>query len=55
MCFNDDAVVDLLREAFKTVRAELPFNIDAIVILPDHLHCIWTLQPGRVIMTMFMK
>ena len=22
------------------------FTIDAIVILPDHLHCIWTLPPG---------
>ena len=42
--FNDDAVVELLREAFKAVRAELPFTIDAMVILPDHLHCIWTLQ-----------
>jgi len=23
-----------------------PFSIDAIVILPDHLHCIWTLPAG---------
>jgi putative transposase len=23
-----------------------PFGIDAIVILPDHLHCLWTLPPG---------
>jgi putative transposase len=23
-----------------------PFAIDAIVVLPDHLHCIWTLPPG---------
>ena len=41
--FNDDVVVDMLREAFKTVRAELPFTIDAMVVLPDHLHCIWTM------------
>ena len=32
-----------LREAFRTVRAKRPFHIDAIVVLPDHLHCIWTL------------
>lgn len=32
-----------LRLAFRTVRAELPFEIDAIVILPDHLHTLWTL------------
>ncbi|MBI3773752.1 MAG: transposase [Gammaproteobacteria bacterium] len=35
-----------LREAIGSVRAERPFEIDAIVILPDHLHCIWTLPPG---------
>jgi putative transposase len=23
-----------------------PFKIEAIVILPDHLHCLWTLPPG---------
>ena len=22
-----------------------PFCIDAIVVLPDHLHCLWTLPP----------
>jgi putative transposase len=35
-----------LRDAFRIVRAEHPFNIDAIVVLPDHLHAIWTLPPG---------
>jgi len=35
--------VDKLREAFKKVKTKHPFNIDAIVILPDHLHAIWTL------------
>jgi putative transposase len=35
--------VDLLREAIKTVRDERPITIDAIVIMPDHLHTIWTL------------
>lgn len=34
--------IDLLRSAFKT-KEKHPFNIDALVILPDHLHCIWTL------------
>ncbi len=32
-----------LRTAFRTARAERPFDIDAIVILPDHLHAIFTL------------
>ena len=26
--------------------ARHPFCIDAMVILPDHLHCIWTLPEG---------
>lgn len=38
--------VDLLRGAFRAVRAERRFTIDAIVILPDHLHTIWTLPDG---------
>lgn len=38
--------VAALREAFRSVRAKRPFQIDAVVILPDHLHCIWTLPRG---------
>ena len=37
---------DALRLAVARTRAERPFTIDAIVVLPDHLHCIWTLPPG---------
>jgi putative transposase len=37
---------DLLRYAFRTTRAALPFHVDAIVVLPEHLHTIWTLPPG---------
>ena len=32
-----------LRDAIETVREKLPFEIDAWVLLPDHLHAIWTL------------
>ncbi|WP_370111500.1 REP-associated tyrosine transposase [Bradyrhizobium yuanmingense] len=35
--------VDELRSAFRVTRAERPFEIDAIVILPDHLHVIMRL------------
>ena len=35
-----------LRCAFRTVKREHPFRVDAIVILPEHLHCIWTLPSG---------
>jgi putative transposase len=32
-----------LREAVREVRAERPFGIDAWVVLPDHMHAVWTL------------
>src|SRR5438876_11811889 len=35
-----------LREAFETARAKRPFEIVAIVLLPDHLHSIRTLPNG---------
>jgi putative transposase len=35
-----------LREVFRYVMARHPFEIDAFVLLPDHLHCIWTLPEG---------
>ena len=38
--------IDLLRSAFRGVWLRRPFRVEAIVILPDHLHCIWTLPPG---------
>jgi putative transposase len=45
--FLTDAVARRsLRDALRTVRARRPFRIDAIVLLPDHLHTIWTLPPG---------
>ncbi|AXQ29165.1 transposase [Solimonas sp. K1W22B-7] len=34
-----------LRTAFKEVHGRRPFEIDAIVILPDHFHAVWTLPP----------
>jgi putative transposase len=32
-----------LRAAFRDTRAAHPFAIEAIVVLPDHLHAIWIL------------
>jgi len=34
-----------LRNGIRDVQTTLPFTIDAWVLLPDHLHCIWTLPP----------
>ena len=36
--------VDLLRETIMHVREKHPFRIDAMVVLPEHIHCIWTLS-----------
>lgn len=38
-------VREALREAIEHVRTTMPFTIDAWVLLPDHLHAIWTLPP----------
>src|SRR6202011_3917961 len=38
--------IDVSRAAFRQVRARHPFVIEAAVILPDHLHAIWTLPDG---------
>ena len=35
--------IEMLRAAFKKVQVLHPFRIDAVGILPEHLHCIMTL------------
>ncbi len=35
--------IEPLRESFRNIKQQQPFKIEAIVILPDHLHTIWTL------------
>lgn len=35
-----------LRRVMRTVRAAHPFEITAIVVLPEHLHCVWKLPIG---------
>jgi putative transposase len=42
----DPAIRDALRRAIGDVRTLRPFSIDGWVLLPDHLHCIWTLPEG---------
>lgn len=40
--------IDDLRFSFKTTMEKMPFEIDAIVILPEHIHAIFTLPNGDV-------
>jgi REP element-mobilizing transposase RayT len=55
--------IAILRDAVARTRERFPFEIDAVVVLPDHLHAVWTLPPGdadlstrwRLIKTRFAK
>jgi putative transposase len=38
--------VDVLRAVLRRVRAARPFEIVAMVVLPEHLHAVWTLPEG---------
>jgi putative transposase len=38
--------IDELRKAFRETRRDHPFTIDAMVILSNHLHTIWTMPEG---------
>jgi putative transposase len=38
--------IDELRTATRQTLARHPFHIDAFVVLPDHIHAVWTLPPG---------
>lgn len=38
--------IALLRECVRATRARYPFHIDAWVVLPEHMHCLWTLPEG---------
>jgi putative transposase len=36
--------IDLVKESIQQVKLAHPFEIDAMVVLPDHLHAMWTLS-----------
>lgn len=38
--------VGILRHAVRRVHRLPPFVIDAWVVLPEHMHCVWMLPPG---------
>jgi putative transposase len=38
--------IDALRTAFRDIKNAYPFVLEAMVVLPEHLHCIWTLPVG---------
>jgi putative transposase len=38
--------IDRLRQSFRHVMQTRPFVLEAVVVLPDHLHCIWHMPKG---------
>lgn len=38
--------IDILRAAFAYAKQRHPLRIDAVSVMPEHLHCIWTLPEG---------
>ena len=50
--FKNPDAVQLLTDAITQVREKHPFEIAAQVVLPDHLHALWTLPQGDANYTM---
>jgi putative transposase len=44
--FGEEFARTLLGRCFRQERVTRPFSTDAIVLLPDHLHALWTLPSG---------
>ena len=44
--FSSPAEVQILRAAMRRVMHSRPFGVEAMVVLPDHLHCLWRLPAG---------
>lgn len=42
---TDELARGCLRNALDEVRTKTAFEIVAVVLLPDHLHTVWTLPP----------
>ena len=42
----DDLSRACLRSAWRSVRRDRPFELVALCLLPDHLHCLWRLPDG---------
>ncbi|QGX39774.1 REP-associated tyrosine transposase [Permianibacter aggregans] len=38
--------IALLRQSVAITKQRMPFHIDAWVVLPDHIHAVWTLPEG---------
>jgi len=44
--FKNEEAVQLFSDALRHVMTTHPFTQDAFVIMPDHIHCVWSLPEG---------
>ena len=44
--FDDQRAITLLGDVMRDCFAQWPVTVNAIVLLPDHLHTIWTMPTG---------
>ncbi len=44
--FREPDAISLLSRSMRRIRANYPFATLAMIVLPDHLHCVWSLPPG---------
>jgi len=44
--FRSTEAVALLESGMNRIRRRHPFDVEAYVIIPDHIHTIWTLPDG---------
>jgi putative transposase len=44
--FEREANRQLLGNAMRSIRSKRPFTPFAMVLLPDHFHCVWILPPN---------
>jgi putative transposase len=52
---QSEEAAHLLGEVMREVRHGLPFHTVAMVVLPDHLHCVWSLPPDDLDFSMRWK
>jgi putative transposase len=42
--FQDENAIQLFKHSIQTIKQKHSFTVEAIVILPDHIHCIWKMN-----------
>ena len=43
---TDEKARPILKNAWLDVMERFPFTQDPVCLLPEHLHCVWTLPEG---------